>query len=274
MTERGSASISSRVVVIAITAALYAVAKGITSYVPTPWGVGQFLLFIFVPVFFAIVSDTFAAAIGAGIGTFLGDTLFLTPAGLTNPALSLIAGVPANFIAFLLFGWFVKHYKSWQAFIAGTVGFVTLGNLIAASIVVLFGAKVFVGASVLAQFNPVSIILGFTLFWTSTMIPSILIAIPLLLRSVKPIRGRSRIITYYPSWSGYEIRRLLAASFLYAGSFLILGTIIVITSTSQLMLSGSPLFPEIQVLVVIAAVSLAILGPFVSRLAGHGTGAN
>ena len=66
---------ASKVALIAITAALYAVAKGLTAFIPTPFGVGQFLLFIFVPAFFAITGDTLSAAIGAGIGTFLGDTI-------------------------------------------------------------------------------------------------------------------------------------------------------------------------------------------------------
>src|SRR2546428_10439457 len=123
--------ISTYVVVMALTAALYAIAKGLTSFALTPFGVGQLLIFIFVPAFFAVVSPTLAVAIGAGLGTFLGDVLFLTPAGSTNPALSLVAGVPANFIAFLLFGWFVKRYRSWPAFVAATLSLVTLRDPIA-----------------------------------------------------------------------------------------------------------------------------------------------
>src|SRR5438445_13705396 len=142
-TPANERAMSSYVVAIALTAALYAIAKGLTSFALTPFGVGQMLIFIFVPAFFAVVSPTLAVAIGAGLGTFLGDVLFLTPAGSTNPALSLVAGVPANFIAFLLFGWFVKRYRSWPAFVAATVSFVTLRNLIAATSLVLFGSAVF-----------------------------------------------------------------------------------------------------------------------------------
>src|SRR2546422_1707411 len=135
--------ITTYVVAMALTAALYAVAKGLTSFALTPFGVGQLLIFIFVPAFFAVVSPTLPVAIGAGLGTFLGDVLFLTPAGSTNPALSLVAGVPANFIAFLLFGGFVKRYRSWPAFVAATVFFVTLRDLIAANSLLVFGAAVF-----------------------------------------------------------------------------------------------------------------------------------
>src|SRR5208283_4742336 len=118
MTDSSSTPVTSKVAIIAMTAVLYAVAKAATGYVPTPWGVGQLLIGIFVPAFFAVVADTWSVAIGAGLGTFIGDSLFL--GGSTNPALSLIAGVPANFFAFLLFGWFVKRYKSWSGFVAAT----------------------------------------------------------------------------------------------------------------------------------------------------------
>src|SRR6267142_1398298 len=131
-----------KVTLIAMTAAMYAVAKGLTAFIPTPFGVGQFLLFIFVPAFFAIVGDTLSAAIGAGMGTFLGDAIFLTPLGQTNPALSLVSGVPA-----------------------------------------------------------------------------VVIAVPLLLRAIRPLVGRSSILAYYPSWSDYEVRRLLPASLGYAVAF-------------------------------------------------------
>ncbi|TLX99881.1 MAG: hypothetical protein E6K90_05410, partial [Thaumarchaeota archaeon] len=177
-------SITTYVVAMALTAALYAVAKGLTSFALTPFGVGQLLIFIFVPAFFAVVSPTLAVAIGAGLGTFLGDVLFLTPAGSTNPALSLVAGVPANFFAFFLFGWFVKRYRSWPAFVAATVSFVTLGNLIAATSLVLFGAALFTPVNYLiTNFTPPALILGFTVFWTSTMIPAILIMVPILVRA-------------------------------------------------------------------------------------------
>src|SRR2546430_7405023 len=138
-----AATAAGKVTLIAMTASMYAVAKGLTAFIPTPFGVGQFLLFIFVPAFFAIVGDTLSAAIGAAMGTFLGDTIFLTPLGGTNPALSLVSGVPANFFAFLLYGYLVKKYRSWPAFISSTVLCITLGNFMAGALVVAFAAQVF-----------------------------------------------------------------------------------------------------------------------------------
>src|SRR2546426_2636886 len=113
MAASRSATVSSRVAVIAITAVLYTFAKGVTGFIPTPWGVGQLLIGIFVPAFMAVVADTPSLAIRAGLGKFLRGVLFLLPARSTSPGPSLLAGVPAHFVAVLLFCWFVKKYRSW-----------------------------------------------------------------------------------------------------------------------------------------------------------------
>ncbi len=256
--------ISTYVIAIALTASLYAIAKGLTSFVLTPFGVGQLLIFIFVPAFFAVVSPTLAVAIGAGLGTFLGDVLFLTPVGSTNPALSLIAGVPANFVAFLLFGWFVKRYRSWPAFVAATVSFVTLGNLIAAASVVLFGAAVFTPVNYLVtNFDLAGLILGFTVFWTSTMIPAILVMVPVLVRAVRPLQGRSPIITDYPSWSAGVMKNQLITSVIFGVIFVALGAIFFLAAPSTLAL-----FPGVTTYFVITVASVIIIGPLAGAIAG------
>jgi len=256
--------ISAYVVTMALTAALYAIAKGLTSFALTPFGVGQLLIFIFVPAFFAVVSPTLAVAVGAGLGTFLGDVLFLTPAGSTNPALSLVAGVTANFVAFLLFGWFVKRYRSWPAFVAATVSFVTLGNLIAATSLVLFGAAVFTPVNYLiTHFTLPALILGFTVFWTSTMIPAILIMVPLLVRAVRPLQGRSPIITDYPSWSGGAMKNQLTTSVIFGAIFVALGALFFLASPSTL-----GLFPGVTTYFVITVASVIIIGPLAGTIAG------
>ncbi len=264
MPRSPSTSLASKVAVIAITAILYAMAKAVTSFIPTPWGVGQLLIGIFVPAFLAVVANTLSVAIGAGLGTFLGDTFFLTPAGSTNPALSLIAGVPANFIAFLLFGWFVKKYRSWPAFVAATVSFVTLGNLIAAANVVLFGAAVFTPlVALVATFNLAALILGFTVFWASTMIPAILIAVPLLVRAVKPLQGRSSILADYPSWSDAGARNRLGVSVVLSIALLALGAVFFLAAPST-----AAIFPGFTTYLVITVVSVLIIGPIVGVIAG------
>jgi hypothetical protein len=255
MSEPKAMTASSRVAIIALTAVLYTVAKGVTGSIPTPWGVGQLLIGIFVPAFLAVVADTFSVAVGAGLGTFLGDVIFLTPAGSTNPALSLIAGVPANFVAFLLFGWFVKRYKSWGAFLAATVSFVTLGNLIAAASVVFFGASVFTPLSPLTSKYSIGLLFGLTLFWSATMIPVIIIAVPLLTRAVRPLQGRSSLLLYVPSWSNTGRRASLLVSLLLA---LVIVVLVLLYLPGPLGLAS---FSTLTTYLALGLVGLVIVAP-------------
>ena len=223
MAEPQKIGASSRVATTVLTAVLYALVKGATAYIHTPWGVGELLVGIFVPAFLAVVCDTWSVAIGAGLGTFIGDTFFLTPTGSTNPALSLIAGVPANFIAFLLFGWFVKKYKSWGSFVAATLSFVTLGNLIAGASITFFGASVFTAVGPLVAAYPAeALVFGFTVFWSLTMIPFIIILVPILVRAVLPLKGRSSILTYFPDWTDRGVRTPLLATLLLAVALIVI----------------------------------------------------
>lgn len=256
---------SARVTIIVATAVLYAIGKGLTAYVPSPWGVGSLLVGIFLPAYWAVVSETLPVAIGAGMGTFLGDVLFLTPLGNTNPALSLIAGVPANFFAFLAFGWFVKRYKTWSGFVAGTVTFVTLGNLIAATSVVLFGALVFAPAAGLASFNGVNLVLGFTVFWNMTAIPAIIIAVPILIRATRPLFGRSRVLIFDPQWSVQTSARQIAISLAFAALFLLLGVVFLLG-----FYSGAPLWSGLNFYVPVAGLLVLVFAPLVSVIAGKG----
>jgi hypothetical protein len=254
------------VALIAVTAVLYAFGKGLTAYVPSPWGVGSLLVGIFLPAYFAVVSETLPVAIGAALGTFLGDVLFLTPLGTTNPALSLIAGVPANFFAFLLFGWFVKKYGTWSAFVAGTVAFVTLGNLIAAISVDRFGALVFAPAVGLSSFSAVNVVLGFTVFWDMTSIPAIIVAVPILIRATRPLFGRSHMLSFNPQWSVPVARRQVVLSLAFAGIFLLLGVVFLLGFYS----SVSGIWPQLDLYVPVAALLVLVFAPLVSVMAGAG----
>ena len=259
-------SVPTRVAIMAATAVLYAIGKGLTAYVPSPWGVGSLLVGIFLPAYFAVVSETLPVAIGAAMGTFIGDALFLTPLGNTNPALSLIAGVPANFFAFLLFGWFVKKYGTWSGFVAATVAFVTLGNLIAATAVDLFGALVFAPAAGLANFNALNVILGFTVFWNMTSIPAIIIAVPILIRATRPLFGRSQILRFSPQWSVGVSRSQVTLSLAFAGVFLALGVVFLLGFYS----SVSGIWPQLDLYVPVAALLVLVFAPLVSVVAGTG----
>jgi hypothetical protein len=247
----GSSSLSSRVAVIAITAVLYAVGKALTAFIPSPWGIGQFLIGLFIPAFFAVVSDTVPVAIGAGLGTFIGDVVFLTPLKETTPILSLVAGTPANFFAFLMFGWFVKRYRSWPAFVGATVCFVTMGNLIAAIGVVEF-LKL-----------PQGLILGFTLFWNTGAIPAVIIGVPLLLRATRPLKGRSSILRYEASWSGNVGGRQTLAALCFSALFVLFGLVLFLGAPGTLSS-----WPGLGFYFAVAAVLMVILGPLAGLLAG------
>jgi len=248
-----SSALSSKVATIAIVAALYAIGKALTAYIPSPWGIGEFLIGLFIPAYFAVVSDTFPVAIGAGLGTFVGDVVFLTPLKETTPVLSLVAGVPANFVAFLLFGWFVKKYKSWPAFVAGTVCFVTLGNLIAGVNVVEF-LKL-----------PQGLILGFTLFWNIGAIPAVIIGVPILLRATEPLIGRSTIVKYGAPWSGGVTGRQTVMALAFAAVFVAFGAALFLGAPGTLST-----WPGLGSYFAVAAVLVVIFGPLAGFLSRPG----
>ncbi|GEM_PF-519496 len=257
---------SANVSIIAVTVVLYTIGKGLTAYIPTPWLVGQVLVGIFLPAFLAVVSDTVPVAVGAGVGTFVGDVLFVAPAGVTNAPLSLIAGVPANFVAFLLFGWFVKKYRTWSGFVAATIAFVTLGNLIAAIMVVRFASLVFAPAAGLAAFPSLNLILGYTVFWNMTAIPAIIIAVPVLIRATRPLQGRSQIVRFDPHWSATSSRRQSAISLAFAIIFLGLGAIFLYGYYA----SVSAIWSGLDFYVPVTALLVLVFAPLVSVIAGTG----
>ena len=250
-TVQAASSISTKVIIIAMTAALYTVGKAVTGFIPTPFGVGQFLIGLFIPAYFAVVSETVPVAIGAGLGTFIGDVLVLAPLNETTPFLSLVAGVPANFVAFLIFGWFVKRYKSWSAFVAAAVCFVTLGNLIAAFSVV----------ETLAL--PAGLILGFVVFWNVGSIPAVLVGVPILVRATKPLMDRSKILRYRPQWGVSVGARQAGIAMGFAVVFIAIGAV--------LFLGGGSLLPSwsgLSLYFAISAVIVLVFGPLANLIAG------
>lgn len=259
---------STKVATIVVTAVLYAIGKGLTAYIHTPWGVGQLLIGVFLPAFLAVVSDTLSVAIGAGLGTFIGDTLILTPLGATTPQLSLVAGVPANFVAFLLFGWFVKKYRTWPGFIAASVSFVTLGNLLAAILVVLFtwAVQIFALPSAWVLGNPalpVGLIFGLTAFWNMTSIPAMIIGVPPLLRAVRPLYGRSNILKFEPGWPSNLSGRQTSLGIGFAVLFLVLGLVFIFVEPSSLAI-----WPGLLNYTALAAALVLVFAPIASIVAG------
>lgn len=250
------AGVTAQASVIAMSAALFAVAKGLTAYIGTPWGVGQLFIASFVPAFFAVTADAVPAAIGAGAGSFLGDILFLVPLGATTPFFALTVGAPANFVATLLLAVFVKRYRSWPAFVAGTVSFLTLGNFIAGALLWW-----------LAPLPSANLILGFTVYWDMTAIPAVLIGVPALVRATGPIIGRSKVLRYAPDWTGVG-RRQMTVSLVFSLLFVAFGALIFLFAPSTV--EG---WPGLATYFAIAGAVVVVFGPLASFLAGRGLGA-
>jgi protein-S-isoprenylcysteine O-methyltransferase Ste14 len=95
------------------------------------------------------------------------------------------------------------------------------------------------------------------------MVPAVVIAVPLLLRAMKPLAGRYSILVYYPSWSNYEVRRLLPASFAYAVAFIIICVGFFILQFD--VLQG---WSVVGSWILVTGLVLAIVGPIAGLLAG------
>jgi len=183
---------------ISISAALYAVAIAITSPIPTPWGVGHFRPGVVVPAFFSIVFGSIVGGVGAAIGCFIGD-LALYLFGLTTPLLSLVAGVPGNFVGFYLLGWFVSKKHSLASFILGNLIALIVGNLVAALGVLAYFWFIDPDWALWPMELKFGIVMGLTLFWLTTMIVFVVPLVPILVRCIEPrltrigVRGVSNL---------------------------------------------------------------------------------
>jgi len=251
-----------RLALIAISAALYAAAIGITAPIPTPWGVGQFRPGVVFPSIFAIVYGPMVGALGAAIGTFVGDVVFLVPLGLTTPLLSLIAGVPGNFVGFYLLGWFMSRYRSWVGFIVGSFTAIFFGNLVAAIGVVAYLPLLIPFWATLPAEARIGAVLGFTFFWLVTMIPFVIPLVPPIVRALKPLAG-NRVDMSLLGWhrgSGSEVLR----SSLAVGA--ILGILYLLVQFTPL---GNSLFdyvaapqfvPWLKLLFLVATVVVLVFG--------------
>jgi hypothetical protein len=96
-----SAPMSLQLATTAINAALYAAVGALWTVFPiTVFGV-RFWPQVFVPGAFAVLFGPWTGGVGAAIGIFIADVLY----GHHDALLSLIVGVPSNFLMFFLIGW-------------------------------------------------------------------------------------------------------------------------------------------------------------------------
>jgi len=105
--------LSLRLAATAVNAALYAALGFVTAGLPTAFGV-RFWPQVFVPATFSVLFGPMTGGVGAAIGIFLGDVIY----GHHDALLSLLVGVPSNFIGFFLIGWLTNRAKpSWKRFL-------------------------------------------------------------------------------------------------------------------------------------------------------------
>ncbi len=110
MSRKGVPS-SLQLATTAINAALYAAIGALWTVFPiTVFGV-RFWPQVFVPGAFAVLFGPWTGGVGAAIGIFLADVIY----GHHDALLSLIVGVPSNFLGFFIIGWFANRS------LAGTV---------------------------------------------------------------------------------------------------------------------------------------------------------
>lgn len=88
------------VVSAATNAALYAAIGVVSAPIPTVFGI-RFWPPVFIPAVFSILFGPLSGGLGAAIGIFISDVFY----GHGNALLSLLVGVPSNFLGFFLVGW-------------------------------------------------------------------------------------------------------------------------------------------------------------------------
>jgi hypothetical protein len=253
---------------VSLSAALYAVAISVTAPIPTPWGVGHFRPGVVVPAVFAVVTGPYVAGIGAALGTFVGSVV-LSSVGLSNPLLSLVAGVPGNFAGFFLLGWLCRR-GGWRMFVAATLLSLLVGNFIAASGVLLYFSYV---VPTWAGWPPdvkLATILGLTLFWMVTMVPFILPLVPALLRVLKPFSGRS--LLRVPSWPAQRPTELIPISLTISVILVMVFAAVMFTALGDLMFArvvSKEAATWAKWLILISALIVAVFGPLSSTLKGR-----
>jgi hypothetical protein len=97
----------------ALSAALYA-AFGYIFFAVLPitmpgLGLVRFWPQVVIPAVFAVIFGPWVGGLGAAVGIFISDMLIHG-----NPILSLMAGVPSNFVMFWLIGYFTKKKIKWK----------------------------------------------------------------------------------------------------------------------------------------------------------------
>jgi len=260
--RQDSISSALKISLISVSAVLYAAGIAVTSPISTPWGVGHFRPGVVIPAFFAVTCGPLIGGAGAGLGCWLGD-LALSFWGLTDPILSLIAGVPGNFVGFYLLGWLTSRFRSWGSFILGSLVSFTIGNFICAfGVVGYFSTVVPVWAPWPIEVKLATIV-GFTLFWVATMIPFVIPLVPIIMKGAEPVLNKTGSIIKNPrlSWGKPSS---LAVSWIFVAMILtVMYLVSIFTPVGDVLFSKvtePQLVPWVKALLLIAAGVVTFFG--------------
>lgn len=269
----GTTNRSKLIASAAICASLYAIVNALTSFISTPFGLGEFRPGAVIPAFFAITVGPLPAALGAGIGSFLGDMISLVPTGRSTFLWALVAGGTGNFLGFLTLGYVYDKLKNWRGFIVGSTAGLFVGNVVAAAGVVLLG-MFFLPPSSLNTFNGMpggpaaEIGMGLFLFWFGTMFPFVIILVPPIVRLLRPYAGSLSVGRRYPDLRETNKRLLWSWSIIVA--------LLVLAALAVAIFSGIPGIDIIvkayggvrtwEGLFIVAAAAVLIAGAFLPQL--------
>ena len=131
---------SLRLIMTAVNAALYAGVGALWTVFPlTVFGV-RFWPQVFIPAAFSAIFGPWVGGVGAGIGIFVADVLY----GHHDALLSLLVGVPSNFLGFFVIGWLTgRDFAGITRRVLVFVSVLIPVVLIAYGIYLLSGASVF-----------------------------------------------------------------------------------------------------------------------------------
>ena len=106
--SRKSIPMALQLATTAMNAAVYAGVGALWTVFPiTVYGI-RFWPQVFVPAVFSVLFGAWTGGVGAAIGIFLADVIY----GHHDALLSLLVGVPSNFLGFFIIGWLTNRSQS------------------------------------------------------------------------------------------------------------------------------------------------------------------
>ncbi len=251
-----------KVTASATCAVLYAMGSLVTGQIRSPWGAGQFRPAVFIPAVFATIFGPLAGGLGAALGTLIADSINRGQIYVR----SIVSAVPANFIGFYLFGWFLNRRFTWTRYVRISQLAILVSNTVLAFLYVPF--RVFVDASFPETFKQawVPLSLGFLAWWYITGMPFVLLLGPPIIRA---------IAVAFPGITSQEIKlssirdeipgRSFAAALMVPGLLMLMIGVATVYADPEFMIdtglaSSRLVLSGLQIMFLLSGAILLILG--------------